>query len=167
MTAKQNTTGNIAPDGSMYVTICDGGGNLGSGNSSLAAGTAAIGSVNLVPLTTQGPGTYAHAVSAATTNATSVKASAGILTGGSIRNNAAAVKWVKFYNKASAPTVGTDIPVLTIGLPAASVLGIASITGSSGARFSTGIAYAITGAFADADATAVASGDIEVNLIYT
>jgi hypothetical protein len=63
--------------------------------------------------------------------------------------------------------VGTDTPVLTIGIPAGGIIGMADFAGAPGVRFATGIAYAITGAYADADTTAVAAGDVDVNLIYT
>jgi hypothetical protein len=103
--------------------------------------------------------------SAATTNATSVKASAGDLYKITGFNTAAATKrYLKLYNKASAPTVGTDTPVMTISLAAASPF---DFSFAGGHYFSTGIAYAITGAAADADTTAIVAGDIEcLNLTY-
>lgn len=102
--------------------------------------------------------------SAATTNATSVKASAGDVFKIFGNNTTATKRYLKLYNKASAPTVGTDTPVLTFPLPGSAAFDI-SIT--QGAYFSTGIAYAITGAAADADTTAVLAGDIEcLNFLY-
>lgn len=102
--------------------------------------------------------------SAATTNATSVKASAGDLFKIVGNNTTATKRYLKLYNKASAPTVGTDTPVLTLPLPGSAAFDI-SIT--AGYYFSTGIAFAITGAAADADTTAVVAGDIEcLNLVY-
>lgn len=57
-------------------------------------------------------------VSAAnTTNATSAKAGPGYLHHISGYNAAAAARYLKLYNKASAPTVGTDTPFMTIYLP--------------------------------------------------
>ena len=50
---------------------------------------------------------------AATTNATSTKASAGTVYGIIVANASAETRYLKVYNKASAPTVGTDTPVLT------------------------------------------------------
>jgi hypothetical protein len=121
----------------------------------------------IAPSAGQGAATYHKLTSAATTNATSVKTSQGLISGGSLRNRAAAERYFKLYNKASAPTVGTDTPVLTIGLPAGALLGLADFAGAYGLRLATGIAYAITGAYADNDTTAVAAGDVDVNLIYT
>lgn len=104
-------------------------------------------------------------VSAATTNATSVKGSAGTL--GSIvavNTHASNIAYLKLYNKASAPTVGTDTPVHVI--PLAVAAGGVAITFPTGLNFSTGIAFAITGAMADTDTTAVAANQVAVSLGY-
>jgi len=103
-------------------------------------------------------------ISAATTNATSVKASAGQIYGYDIYNANAAVRFVKLYNKATAPTVGTDTPVRTIGIPPASRISGDIPYGVGG--FPLGIALATTGAITDADTTAVAAGDLAINLDY-
>ncbi|HVW75214.1 MAG TPA: hypothetical protein VHC39_16370 [Rhizomicrobium sp.] len=124
------------------------------------------GNLALSPNAGIGPTAMHKLTSAATTNATSVKTSNANLCAGSLRNRAASERYFKFYNKASAPTVGTDIPVLTIGLPPASSMMLADFTGAAGIRFGNGIAYAITGAYADSDTTAVAAGDVDVNLVY-
>lgn len=113
--------------------------------------------------TSGGVSTTHHLVSAATTNATSVKASAGSIGHVVVSNTSAAPKYLKLFNKASAPTVGTDTPVLTILVPAT---GTVVFDPANYYRMTTGIAYAITGAAADADATAVAAGDVIVNIAY-
>jgi hypothetical protein len=96
--------------------------------------------------------------SAASVNATLVKASPGDVYEISLTNYSAAAKFFKFYDKASAPTVGTDTPCLTIALAANSekVYGF----GSFGKRFARGIAYAITNLQSVADATAVGADDV-------
>lgn len=101
--------------------------------------------------------TYSRVNSAATTNATSLKASAGQIIGLDVFNVAAYMVFLKLYNKASAPTVGTDVPVWTIPIAAG---GGFSLDESVGEYFSTGIAYAITKLQADSDTTAVAAGDV-------
>ena len=103
--------------------------------------------------------------SAATTNATSIKASAGTLASMQCSNTGAAVAFVKLYNKASAPTVGTDVPILTIPI-AASGPPVNVFDAMVGFRFSTGIALAITNLGADADATAVAAAQVKVIGMY-
>lgn len=92
----------------------------------------------------------------ATTNATSVKTSAGALLEISCSNNSAAAVFLKVYNKASSPVVGTDVPVQVI--PVAANSNVTLGYGANGKRFTTGIAYAVTGAITTADTTAVAAG---------
>lgn len=94
---------------------------------------------------------------AATTNATNVKASAGTVF--SIRgyNTAGVPKYVKLYDKATAPTVGTDVPVLVVAVPTGAPF---HIEFANGRYFSTGIGYSLQGGVADADTTALAAGDI-------
>jgi hypothetical protein len=106
-------------------------------------------------------------ISTADTNAASVKASAGQVYGWYITNVNASPRYAKLYNKASAPTVGSDTPVMTLLIPgntagAGSTLGL-----PCGAAFSTGIALAITTGVADADTGAVAANEIVVHLFYT
>lgn len=95
-------------------------------------------------------------VSAATTNAASVKGSAGILFEVSLFNATAATVYLKLYNKASAPTVGTDVPIMTIPVAAGALY--AAEFGRLGKRFSSGIALAITLLPAATDTTAIAVG---------
>lgn len=102
-------------------------------------------------------------LSAASINATSVKASAGRVYRILAFNASAAVKYLKLYNKASAPAPATDTPILTIPLQAGV---LTEIELTIGIYFATGIAYAITGAVGDTDATAVALNDVVLNLGY-
>lgn len=113
--------------------------------------------------TATGAASVAKLASAASTNATSVKASAGRVVGYSLTNTTAAFKYVRLYNKATAPTVGTDSPVLVIGLPPNSTT---ACNQEGGIGFATGIAYAITGAVADLDATVTAANDVVGGLFY-
>lgn len=92
---------------------------------------------------------------AATTNATSVKASRGTVRTVQGRNAAAAPRYLKLYDKASAPTVGTDTPKKTIHLPAG-----ADFIFDYDIYFGNGIAYAFTTAAADADTGALTAGDV-------
>lgn len=112
--------------------------------------------------------TSAHTVfrlaAAGTTNATSIKGTPGNVYAMSLCNTSAAIKYVKFYNKATAPTVGTDTPVLVIGVPATStvfpMLNLVPIP------FSTGVAMATTALGTDADATAVTANDLMITVYY-
>ncbi|MGX9144971.1 hypothetical protein [Mesorhizobium sp. 128a] len=104
--------------------------------------------------------------SANTTNATVAKASTGWLFGLMGLNTTGTAIYLKVYNKATSPTVGTDTPVLTIPIPAS---GLFSINFNAAPYyFSAGISYALTGAAADADTTAVSAGAITgLNLQYS
>lgn len=81
------------------------------------------------------------ASSAASGNPAVLKASAGDLTmfwG----QNGAAITYLQIYNKASAPTIGTDTPVMTYPIPANAFFSMTIPNG--GYYFATGIAYAFT-----------------------
>lgn len=103
-------------------------------------------------------------ISAATTNATVVKASSAQLVGIVASNVNAAVRYLKLYNKATAPTVGTDVPLLTLSLPLGGVPVVASF--GDGIPFSAGLSFALTTGLADADTAAVAASEIIVQLLY-
>jgi len=100
---------------------------------------------------------------AASTNATVAKASAGDVFKIIGYNAAAALRYIKLYNKATAPTVGTDTPVMTLTIPASSAFDIDLYS----LYFATGIGFAFTTAGADADTGALTAGDITgFNLVY-
>lgn len=100
---------------------------------------------------------------AGSTNATSAKAGPGYLHHVTGYNAAASARYLKFYNKASAPTVGTDTPFLTVYLPATSAFAIEY----PGLLFTLGIAYALTTGSADADTGALTAADvIGLNVAY-
>jgi hypothetical protein len=124
---------------------------------------AAIGPVTLNAETTKKIGnvgiaqsgatvTYQKFISATTTNATavsSVPANVSIL---HMENSGDGVRYVKLYNKASAPVVGTDVPLITIGIPAVSSSSF-TLPALIGIDFSIGISFAITLGAADTDTT--------------
>jgi len=115
---------------------------------------------------TNGGATPAKLVSAASTNATSLKASAGQVYSIAAFNINAAVRYLKLYNKASAPTVGTDVPVQVYAIPGATTGGGFTLSIPVGMEFTTGIAYALTTGITDADNTGVAVSEILVNITY-
>jgi hypothetical protein len=100
---------------------------------------------------------------AATTNLTSAVAAPCDLYQIICTNTSASVKFLKLYNKASAPVLASDVPVLTIALPATA---ITNIPMPMGLYFSAGLAFAMTGADGDTDATAMTAGDLKgLNLV--
>lgn len=99
---------------------------------------------------------------AGSTNATSAKASAGILKSVSGYNAIGSTLYLKFYNKASSPTVGTDTPVITIAMPPYGPFAI-----PLNLTMSTGIAYAMTTGSADSSTAALTAGDVlGLNVFY-
>ncbi len=104
-----------------------------------------------------------HKISAASTNADTVKASAGLVTGYYLVNTNIAFRYVKLYDKASNPTVGTDVPLCVYGIPGASA---ANLSLDPPAVFATGIAIAIVTGIADSDSAAVAANDAAVTLYF-
>ena len=106
-----------------------------------------------------------RAISAATTNGTSVATSAAnLLSVVAMNNHATDIAYLKVYNLAAAPTVGTDTPLFTYAL--APNGGGVAIAFPTGVALSNGLAYAITAGMADSDATAVAASQVTVNLTY-
>lgn len=130
----------------------------------LSAGSNTIGNVGLAAPTSSN---YSL-IAANSTNATSVKASAGTIYEISLANiSASATAYLKLYDSASAPTCGSGTPVARYLIPFASTGGAGSnLAINLGKSFSTGIAFCITAGIADADTTAVAASTVLVNLTY-
>lgn len=137
--------------GSVGITL---GGNALSAGVSNTDNVAGIGAATLINTVGYGriyngttwdrarkTNVYKRVASSATSgNPDFLKASAGDLTQfwGVCGITAA---FLQIYNKASAPTIGTDTPILTYPIPAN---GIFTQTLPGGAYFSTGIAFAFT-----------------------
>lgn len=103
-------------------------------------------------------------ISTADTNGVSLKGSAGQIYAIQISNiHATDKRYLKLYNKASAPTVGTDTPVKTLTLfPGQSL----TLYWEVGLPFTTGIAYAITSWLADNDTGAIGANEVVLNIDY-
>lgn len=112
------------------------------------------GSVTATPAT----GTGYALTTAASTNAAVIKSTAGTMYEVSVFNPTAATIYAKFYNKATAPTVGTDVPILVV--PVAPNALASMDLGAVGKRFSAGIGIATTAGPASTDAVAIAAGAI-------
>lgn len=119
-------------------------------------------SVFAVPQVAGGTSDY-HLISAASTNANNVKASAGQVYGYEIGNNGASDAWVKLYNTAGTPTAGSGTPFRTIYVPKGSR---ASFHSTTGLNMGTGIGLTITGGAADADTTSIAAAQVTVEIDY-
>jgi hypothetical protein len=129
-----------------------------------ATGSAARGmDVALKPSASSLAPSSARIAATASTNATSVKATAGNVYHIVAANMATSARFLKLYNKATAPVVGTDTPLVTLYLPAG---GGYSDVFDIPLGFTVGIAYAVTGGVGDGDTTAVAANDVHGVLLY-
>lgn len=108
--------------------------------------------------------TAASIVGAATNNSTNLKASAGTLQYVHACTIDATPVYVKFYNKATAPTCGTDTPLFRLLVPAGQCSGAA--LPKNGLVFGTGIGYCVTTGITDADNTAVSASEVLLNIGY-
>lgn len=115
----------------------------------------------VVPATSGGLSTF-HLVSAGSTNATNIKASAGQVYGWFIYNSNAAARKVIFHNTAGTPTAGASV-FFSLMIPPTSG---ANVDFSAGIAFGTGIAITTTTGLADSDSAAVAANDLIINIFY-
>lgn len=119
------------------------------------------------PNTTGTNGTSAYKlISSPGTNANNIKTSGGNLYSIIAIGLTSNVRYLKLYNKATAPTVGTDIPIMTIPIPANTQGAGVAIPFSMGVNFSAGIGIAITSGAGDTDTGAVLANDVIVNLTF-
>ena len=101
--------------------------------------------------------------SAASTNLTSVRVGPATVFSISASNINAAARFLKIYDKASAPVPASDRPVLTLAIPATGFIHLPLFMGM---RFTNGIALAITTVAADTDTTATAANEQKVAISY-
>lgn len=102
-------------------------------------------------------------ISAATTNATLVKASQGTIGTVVVSNAGVLGFWFKLFNLTVAPTVGTSVANMTIFIPPASTVVLSQ---ASGMRMLTGISYCTTANPETADTTAILLNQATVNISY-
>ncbi len=107
--------------------------------------------------------TTASVATTASTNAAVVRSAAGTVFNVSASNPTATPAFVKLYNKSTAPTVGTDVPLITV--PVAANSAVSFDLGSLGTRFGSGIGRAVTGAIAATDTTNAVAG-VQVLISY-
>lgn len=97
------------------------------------------------------------------TNALMVKNTTTAVFEVTIFNPSAAPVYFKMFNKASTPTVGTDVPAITIPVPAASSVNLEF--GAIGKRFATGFGYAFTLNPVKTDTTIIPAG-VQISATY-
>ena len=97
-------------------------------------------------------------LSAATNNATLVYAGPSLAKALIVVNTNNTVYYLKLYNKATAPTCGTDTPVQRIPIPAANTGGGFVTVSLEDMRFPLGFGFCLVGGIADNDNTNAATG---------
>jgi hypothetical protein len=168
---KAASTAAATTDPSLVVSVAGANSAIkigdGTNNAAVKAASTAAAATDASVVVNMSPNmsvTASAVNSAATTNATSIKASAGTVFSITASNTGAAAAFVKFYNLATAPTVGTSTPIITLSIPASGTVNVPF--GQFGYRFSTGIALAITNLAPDTDTTAVAAAQVKVLTSY-
>lgn len=145
----------VDANGGLWVSLAT---KLDSTNDSISA---------VVNAQTTGGATPYQLISAATTNATNVKSSAGQLYMITASNVNASPRYLKIYDKASTPTVGTDTPKFTFIIPGNTAGSGTNIPiPAQGVSFTNGISFALTTGIAVSDTGAVAASELAVNLAY-
>lgn len=132
----------------------------------LPAGTNTIGSVGLAPATSGGLAIFK--VAGLVNTGQLIKNTAGQVFGWHISFVSGGIApgagvYVKLYDTSSAPTVGTDIPVMTIYVPSGAT---SAVHHGNGLAFSAGIGIAATVAMGDADTTSPGADAVVANIFY-
>lgn len=86
-----------------------------------------------------------------------VKASLGRFYGWTLTNTAVSVRYVHIYNKTTVPVLGTDTPIFTIPIPAATTISIDMTVGVGAA---SGLSWAATTDDIVIPTTAAAAGEV-------
>jgi hypothetical protein len=134
------------------------------GNVGLEAGTEYIGDVKVLPAISA-PVIPIKVISAVGVNSTLVQAGASNINFLLMVSTAATPRFVKFYDKATAPVVGTDIPTHTFPL----AVGASPVqVPPRGFNFTNGFAYAILLGVEDSSTTPfTVAGEVVMMIEYT
>lgn len=127
------------------------------------APTVTVGATVLGASATANGTSVTKVLSAASTNATLIKSTAGRIYGYQLANTTAAWKFVKFYNAGGAPVPGTTVPLYQVALPPNTTV---DANWTVPIAHTSGIGIAITNLAADLDATAVAAGDVVGSILW-
>lgn len=171
------SAGTVTVNGTVPVTLS--GSPPISGSVALLLNTASIGTVqpgntaNTTPwLVTEIPATsggcsQSQLICGSTTNATVIKASPGQIFGLNCANISTAAAWLKIYDKATSPTVGSDTPKRTMVIPSNTNGAGFVYSQPAGLQYTAGISIAVTNGPAVADTTILPQANaVVVNVDY-
>lgn len=166
VSARQSDAANLnvsakSQDGALFRTsaVQDGAAALNVSAKSDSANLLRVSSLAAAHAATGGGASKSFTVRQAAT-ATTVKSSAGNLYGWALTNEAGVIHFLQFFNVSGGPTVGTDTPFLSFGVPST---GAANVWFNPPVAFSTGIVIAATSTVSGS--TAAASG-MNANIFY-
>ena len=159
--------GNTANTTAWLMNIVQGGNTAAVTSSGTLKITNYDSSGNEIVVPTAGLTSYTAA--GASTNATSVKGSAGTVYHYTLTNTTTTIYYLRMYNLASAPTCSSSTGyVATIPIPPAAAAGGAGgreIPQNIGQAFTTGIGFCVTGGASSTDNTSAATG-VFVEILY-
>ncbi|MGK4001456.1 hypothetical protein WMF31_02440 [Sorangium sp. So ce1036] len=127
----------------------------------LPAGTNTVGAVHVTPATAGGLSIYRNV--GLSTTGQNVKSSPGQVFGWHLANWSSSDAFVKLYDTAGAPTVGTTQPALTLMVPAGQVV---SAEHTNGIAFTNGIGIGASAAASDNNTSTPGPNTIIVNVFY-
>lgn len=104
-------------------------------------------------------------LSAASNNATVVKASAGRVLAISVNNVNASARYLKLYDKATTPAPATDNALLKLVIPLAATSAV-HLAFPGGVKFANGIGFALVTGISDTDNTSVSASEHVVNVVF-
>ena len=165
--ANQTTSNNKLDTIITNSDVSKGGGVIDSKTQRVVISSDQVVPISPRPNTTGVNGTNTYKlISTVSTNSNVVKNSPGNLYSIIAIGLTSTVRYLKLYNKATTPVVGTDVPVMTIPIPANTQGAGVAIPFSMGVNFSNGISIAITANVDDNDNTAIDEKDCVINLTY-
>lgn len=110
-----------------------------------------------------------HLVAANSNNSTLIAIGQHTVYSAELGGIGAAPAYLKFYDKATAPTCGTDTPIKVLIIPAASTAangGGSNISVNPGIQVNLGLGICVTTGIADNDNTSVAAATFLINIDY-
>jgi hypothetical protein len=121
------------------------------------------------PAHAQSAATPFHLIAANSDNSTNLKPRSGMVMGVQLAGLGSAPAYLKLYDKATAPTCGTDTPFKTLIIPAASTAangGGSNVSVALGINFNKGLGICVVTGIADSDDTSVAASTFAINVDY-
>lgn len=159
---------------SLAVVIQGGSGLLAPGQATMTNSSPVVIASNQTAIPTSvasaatGGATPVYRVGANSNNSENIKGSAGTVYSVQVSSISTGIAYLKLYDKATAPTCGTDTPVAGFLVPGSSATTGSgnNTTFSVGKNFALGIGVCLVTGIANSDNTAVAANTYTFNIDY-